>query len=96
MQQVEGPDLQSLDLGQQLHVLHFIVGDDLKAVLIVLPEDTASWRQLPRDTLTMMLTVTGVVVEMFVPGCAELHDALQLPLQSDLDHLLHRPTLDWV
>lgn len=41
VQQVVGTDLQRLDLCQQLHVLHLIVRDDLKAVLIVIPADTA-------------------------------------------------------
>lgn len=40
LQQVVGTDLQSLDLCQQLHVLHLVVRDDLKAVLIVTTEDT--------------------------------------------------------
>ena len=35
MEQVVGTDLQRLDLSQQLHVLHLVVGQDLKAIVVV-------------------------------------------------------------
>lgn len=41
VQQVVGANLQSLDLCQQLHVLHLVVRDDFKAVLIVTTDNTS-------------------------------------------------------
>lgn len=65
-QQVEAADLQSLDLCQQLHVLHFVVWDDLEPVLVIIPEGTTDFAQI-------ILRVTCLNRKIIKSGFKEFH-----------------------